>query len=112
MILLLNKSSIFKAYFMLLGFLGFFFIFAGFFSLHKELVNNYNILLFNPILFVVLYFELKNNKKWIFYSSVFSLICLLIYIAILLNKPYLGIVAPVFITIGVRLVQLLLKNRR
>jgi len=112
MILLLNKSSIFKAYFMLLGSLGLFFIFAGFYSLHKELVNNYNILLFNPILFILIYFEIKNNKKWIFYSSVFSLICLLIYIAILLNKPYLVIVTPLIITSGVRLIQLLLKNRR
>ena len=112
MLILLNKPSIYKAYFVLLGFLGLFFIFAGFYSLHRELINNYNILLLNPILFAVIYFEIKNNKKWILYSSVFCIMCLLIYIAILINKPYLGIVAPFIITSGIRLIQLVLKNRR
>jgi hypothetical protein len=110
-IIILNKPSIYKAYFMVLGLLGLFFIFAGLFSLHSELLNNYNVLLFNPFLFFVIYFEIKNNKKWIFYSSIFSLIFLLIYIIVLINKPYLGIVAPLIITSSVRLVQLLLKNK-
>ena len=111
-IIFLNKSFIYKSYFLFLGTLGLFFIFAGFYSLHKELVNNYNILLFNPGLFAIVLFEIKNNKKWILYSSIFCIICLLIYIAILINKPYLGIVAPFIITSGVRLIQLFLKNRR
>jgi len=110
-VLLSNKPAIYKSYFVLLGLLGFFFIFAGFYSLHKELVNNYNILLFNPILFAVIYFEIKNNKKGILYSSFCCLICLLIYFLILINKPYLLIVTPLIITSGVRLIQLFLKNR-
>ena len=56
--------------------------------------------------------EIKNNKKWILYSSIFTLICLLFYILILINKPYLGIVAPFIVTSGIRLVQLILINRR
>ncbi len=111
-LLLLNKTSIYNAYFMLLGMLGLFFIFAGFYSLHKELVNNYNILLFNPFLFFIIYFQFKNNKKWILYSSIFSLVCLVIYILVLINKPYLGIVTPLLITSGVGLVKLILKNRQ
>ena len=111
-LLLLNKTPIYNAYFILLGLLGLFFIFAGFYSLHSELVNNYNILLFNPILFSVIYFQIKNNKKWILYSSIFSLICLFFYILILINKPYFGIVTPLIITSGVGLSKLLLKNRK
>ena len=111
-IIFLNKSFIYKSYFLFLGTLGLFFIFAGFYSLHKELVNNYNILLFNPGLFAIVLFEIKNNKKWILYSSIFTLICLLFYILILINKPYLGIVAPFIVTSGIRLVQLILINRR
>ena len=107
----LNKPSIYSAYFGVVGLLGVFFIFAGFYSLHSELVNNYNVLLFNPVLFFVLYFELKNNKKGIFYTSIFSILCLLIYLLLLINKPYLMIVAPFIIASGVRLVQLILKNK-
>ena len=107
----LNKSIVYKAYFGLLGLLGVFFLFAGFYSLHSELVNNYNVLLFNPVLFFTLYFEFKNNKKGVIYTSIFSILCLLIYLFILINKPYLMIVAPLIITNGVRLVQLILKNK-
>lgn len=110
-VVLLNKHFIYRAYFGLLGLLGVFFIFAGFYSLHSELVNNYNVLLFNPVLFSTLCFELKNNKKGVIYTSIFSMLCLLIYLFILFNKPYLIIVAPLIITSGVRLVQLILKNK-
>ena len=109
-LVLLNKPALYKVYFSLLGFLGVFFLFAGFYSLHSELVNNYNVLLFNPVLFFTLYFEFKNNKKGVIYTSIFSILCLLIYLFILINKPYLIIVAPLIITSGVRLVQLILKN--
>jgi len=111
LIIALNKPSIYRAYFGVLGLLGVFFVFAGLFSLHSELVNNYNILLFNPIMFILIYFEIKNIKKWVLYSSFFSLICLLIYVLILINKPYLGIVTPLIITSGIGLGQLILKNK-
>ena len=111
-IIALNKPSIYNAYYMILGFLGLFFVFAGFYSLHRELVNNYNVLLFNPILFSVVYFQYKKNKKGILYSSVFCFICLFTYVILLINKPYLGLVTPIIITSGLRLAQLILKNKR
>ncbi len=111
MVLIANKSAVYKTYFIALGLLGLFFIFAGFYSLHKELANNYNILLFNPILFLVVYFQFKNNRKYILYSSIFSILCLLFYVFILLDKPYLIIVLPMIITSTVGLVKLVLKNK-
>ena len=111
MVLIANKSAVYKTYFIALGLLGLFFIFAGFYSLHKELANNYNILLFNPILFLVVYFQFKNNRKYILYSSMFSILCLLFYVFILLDKPYLIIVLPMIITSTVGLVKLVLKNK-
>ena len=110
LVVLANKSAIYKTYFIALGLLGLFFIFAGFYSLHKELANNYNILLFNPLVFLVVYFQFKNNRKGILYSSIVSSICLLAYVFILLNKPYLVIVLPLLITSAVGLVKLILKN--
>jgi hypothetical protein len=110
LVLLANKNAIYKTYFIVLGLLGLFFLFAGFYSLHKELANNYNILLFNPILFLVVYFQFKNNRKYILYSSIFSILCLLVYVFILLDKPYLIIVLPLIITSALGLVKLVLKN--
>ena len=112
LVIIANKNAIYKTYFIALGMLGLFFLFAGFYSLHKELANNYNILLFNPILFLVVYFLIINNRKWVFYTSILSILCLLSYIIILLDKAYLGIVLPLIITSSVGLVKLTLKNKR
>jgi hypothetical protein len=48
-------------------------LFVGFYSSHHELAYNYNILLFNPALLVLLYFWFTNNKKWIYNFSLFNL---------------------------------------
>ncbi|MSP84756.1 MAG: DUF4105 domain-containing protein [Flavobacteriaceae bacterium] len=111
LVLIVNKNSIYKAYFIALGILGLFFLFAGFYSLHKELPNNYNILLFNPILFLGVYFQIKNNRKGILYISILSILCLLTYVIVLLDKPYLGLVLPLIITSLFGLVKLVLKNK-
>ena len=110
-VIIANKNAIYKTYFTALGMLGLFFIVAGFYSLHKELANNYNILLFNPILFLVVYFQIKNNRKWILYSSILSILCLLAYVYILFDKTYLGIVLPVIITSSIGLIKLINRNR-
>ena len=111
LVVFVNKNSIYKTYFIALGMLGLFFIVAGFYSLHRELANNYNILLFNPILFWVVYFQIKNNKIGIVYSSILSILCLIGYVFILFDKAYLGIVLPLIITSVVGLTKLLLKNK-
>ena len=111
LVLIANKDSLYKTYFIVLGMLGLFFIFAGFYSLHKELANNYNILLFNPILFLVVYFQIKNNRIGILYTSLLCILCLIAYVIILLDKAYLGIVLPLIITSAVGLVKLVLKNK-
>jgi hypothetical protein len=111
LVLIANKNSIYKTYFIALGMLGLFFIVAGFYSLHKELANNYNILLFNPILFLVVYFQIKNNRKLILFTSLLSILCLLTYVFILFGKSYLGIVLPMVITSSVGLVKLIRRYR-
>ena len=112
LVLIANKDSLYKTYFIVLGMLGLFFIFAGFYSLHKELANNYNILLFNPILFLVVYFQIKKNRKGILYTSLLGILCLISYVIILFDKAYLVIVLPLIITSSVGLVKLVQKNKR
>ena len=111
-LILINRKSVYKIYFLALGSLGLFFVFAGFYSLHKELLWNYNILLFNPVLFLVVYFQIKNNKKWILNTSILSILCLTIYVLIMLNKAHLLIVSPLIITSYIGLAQLIIKNKR
>jgi Domain of unknown function (DUF4105) len=101
----LNKKSMDKIYLTIIAVLGVAFVLLGIYSTHLELANNYNILLFNPTLLVLLYFAKANNTKWIKYTLVFNLIALGSYTLLLLNKAHLWIVAPLIITSGILLVR-------
>jgi hypothetical protein len=84
-------------YFNLIGLLGIFLIWVGFYSLHHEVTQNYNILLFNPILILLnicYYFRLKKASiVLIFLKS----ICLFSYLVLLINKPHFMMMLPFII---------------
>ena len=104
-VLLINKKTIDTIYLATMGILGIVFIILGLYSTHLELGNNYNILLFNPIFLVLLYFAKANNTKWMKYTLTINLIALGIYTLLVLNKAHLCIVAPLIITSSVVLVR-------
>ena len=111
-IVLINKKSIDLFYFSIMGILGLFFLFIGFYSQHHELSNNYNILLFNPTLLVLLYFMMRNNKKWIINVSVLNVIFLLVYLIVMISKIHLLIVLPLILTSVVLLIKTVIRNSK
>ncbi len=112
LILLFNKAFLNRLYFIVMGILGLFFVFAGFYSLHLELEYNYNILLFNPILLVVAYFSSKKSDKKIYQSSLATIFFLVLYTIMVSTKAHFFIVLPLIITNGVLLTQLAIKNKK
>jgi hypothetical protein len=111
-IIFIGKRSIDKAYLLIMGLLGVFFVFIGFYSLHKELEFNYNILLFSPFLLVLLIFNLMKNKKWTYRLSLIHIILLIVYGLFMINKASFLIVLPLIITSGVVLVRVAIKNKK
>ena len=112
LILILNKKNIDTIYLFLMGILGIFFVSMGFYSFHQELAYNYNVLLFNPILLVLLYFIFKKNKKWIINIAVFTIVILGIYLIIIFNKSHFLIVLPLMVTNTILLLKLIFKNSK
>jgi hypothetical protein len=112
LILLLNNNVINRIYLFLMGFLGIFFGFMGFYSLHQELHYNYNMLLFNPTLLLLLFFILKKNNKWIINLCAFNFMCLCLYVIVLINKAHLLIVMPFIVTSAVLLIKAFIKNSK
>ena len=104
-IVILNKKSIDVFYFTIMGLLGLFFGFMGFYSDHLELANNYNVLLFNPLLLVLLYFLYTQNKKWIINLSLLNVFFLVVYVVFMFNKIHLLIVLPLVLTSTVLLAK-------
>jgi hypothetical protein len=111
-IVLLNKKSVDVFYLSIMGMLGLFFGFMGFYSSHQELAYNYNILLFNPLLLVLLYFVYTQNKKWIINIAVVTIFFLFVYLAFMINKIHLLIVLPLFLTNMALLIKMIIMNSK
>lgn len=93
-LVLLNKKWIKMSYFIFAGLLGLFFSLVGLYSLHEEILWNYNILLFNPLLLVFAwYYKKENRAKTILFGKII-LAMLLVYLAYMTTKIHLEIVWP------------------
>jgi hypothetical protein len=93
-IVLLRKTFVYKTYLFIAGVLGLFLCVVGMYSLHKEVLWNYNALLFNPI-FLLLPFvkkELLKKLLWICFGM------LVLYLIIVINKPFLVLMIPFIAT--------------
>ena len=111
-IVLINNKSIDIFYLFTMGLLGLFFAFMGFYSFHEELAYNYNILLFNPLLLVLLYFYYTKNNKWTVNLSLSNLFLLFVYVLFMLNKIHLLIVLPLVVTSIVVLIKIIIRESK
>lgn len=112
LIVLMNNRGVDLFYFLIMGLLGIFFVFVGVYSYHQELAYNYNVLLFNPALLVLLYFMLTNNKKWIIRLCVLNVLSILVYLIVMLNKIHLMIVLPMAATSVILLLKMAFRNSK
>ena len=111
-IVVFNQKSIDLFYLVLMGMLGVFFGLVGFYSFHQELSYNYNILLFNPALLLLLYFQYTKNKQWIINLCLFNILLLLVYLVVMLNKIHLLIVLPLVLTNMALLIKMVVRNSK
>lgn len=85
-----NKKKVFLTYLLVAGLLGLFLSLVGLYSLHKELLWNYNALLFNP-LFLLLPFL---RGKWFKKTIQTCFVVLGIYVVVVFAKPYVWLMMP------------------
>lgn len=107
---LLNNKFVTLYYFALIGALGIFFTFAGFYSYHPELAWNYNALLFNPLLLLLGYFYLRKNTKGVYTTAVLVLFSTLVYTVLVVTKVYFWIVLPLIMTQVILLLRMVRQN--
>jgi hypothetical protein len=94
MLVFWKKRSVGLLFLTVMGILGLFFLFMGWYSLHPELANNYNVLLFNPTLLVLVFFVLQKNIKAIKWLSYVNWGCFLLYTIVLINKAPFWFLLP------------------
>lgn len=98
LIIFSKNSKIQNGYIFLTGILGVFLSLVGFYSLHEEVLKNYNILLFNPLLLIYIWFLTKKRRKYVITIGQLYLASILLYILISLNKVHLTTLLPIIIT--------------
>lgn len=109
LVIMTNNSKVYLTYFFFLGLLGILLATIGLYSLHKEVLLNYNILLFNPLLLFLIYCYLKNNHKWFKFFCYTNIGCLVIYLVFLLNKVQFITFLPLITTSFLILWRLYIK---
>jgi hypothetical protein len=98
LIVLANNKRVTAIYFTTAGLLGVFLALVGLYSFHEEVLWNYNVLLFNPLLLVLVYAMYKSSTSQIIKLGKLNLICLIGYLLYLLNKVDLLLLMPFIAT--------------
>lgn len=111
LVVVANRKAITLSYLSFIAVLGLFFSIAGWYSLHEELSANYNVLLFNPILLVLVFAALRKKQKLVYGTSIFCLLSILVYLIVMLNKVHLWIVMPIIMANAILIGRLMLKSR-
>lgn len=98
LLVLVRKAWVYLIFLSIIGLLGVFLSLVGFYSLHEELAINYNVLLFNPLLLLVLVFYSTKNYVWLKKTVQLCVVLDLVFFLILLNKPNLVMFLPILIS--------------
>jgi hypothetical protein len=112
LVIFVNKKSLDYIYLLTISLLGLLFVFLGFYSSHQELGYNYNVLLFNPLLLIALYFWSTKNSKWTYKLAVINILMLFLYLFVIFAKAHLLIVLPLVVTNLVVLIRLAIKHKK
>ncbi|PZR07346.1 MAG: hypothetical protein DI539_23760, partial [Flavobacterium psychrophilum] len=109
---LTGKKLFQRSFLAIFGLLGIFLSFLGMYSLHTELLNNYNALLFNPVFLVLLYFSFCNKHKAILITSYACLGLLGVYVLYMLNKPHMLSFLPLILLIVITLIRIVASAKK
>lgn len=112
LVLISNKKALHLVYFSLLGSVGLFFTAVNLYSLHREVLWNYNMLLFNPLFIILAISLLQNNSKWTKKTILALLVCIVMYFVYMLPKVHFWMVLPWIITTAIILGRLFLKTKQ
>ena len=109
---LINRKNIDYIYLLTIALLGLLFTFLGFYSSHQELGYNYNILLFNPTLLLVLYCITTKNSKWTYKLASLNIVLTIMYFCFIITKIHLIIVLPIIITNLFVLIRIAIRYKK
>lgn len=112
LLVVINKKTIKIAYFIVVGLFGIFFSLVGFYSLHEEIMWNYNIFLFNPLVLVFAWYYAKENTTKIILWGKICIAMLFVYFVYMINKIHLEIVWPFILLNAYWIGKIVVESRK
>ncbi len=105
-----RKKWVYLTVFSILGLLGLFLSVVGLYSFHEEVSANYNVLLFNPLLLVLVFMYWRKNWVWVNRIALLLIISITIETIVLVNKPNLIMFSPIIVSLILMLLPFLPKK--
>ena len=93
-----KKRGFALTYLTIIGLLGLFFTLVGLYSLHQEVLWNYNVLVLSPLYIPLVFFALRKNSLWINRIVLLSFGLIAVYTIYMLNKAHLIMMLPFVVT--------------
>ena len=113
LVTLFSRNKIVMLTFLIvMGLMGLFFSVVGLYSFHKEILWNYNIMLFNPLFLVLTVFITQNKQLASKKIAVLCLMILALYTVFLFTKVHLLLVLPLIIPTMIILIRLIYINKK
>ncbi|MFN3756582.1 MAG: DUF4105 domain-containing protein [Flavobacterium sp.] len=111
-VIMTRNTKIYLGFLIFCGSLGIFLLGVGLFSEHREVLWNYNALLFNPLLIVMAFAYWKRKQK--LFMNIRNIIIMvgLVYFIYLMNKAHFWMMLPIGLTIWILLRQLNLRIKK
>ncbi|MFN3640941.1 MAG: DUF4105 domain-containing protein [Flavobacterium sp.] len=111
-VIMTRNTKIYLGFLIFCGSLGIFLLGVGLFSEHREVLWNYNALLFNPLLIVMAFAYWKRKQK--LFMNIRNIIIMigLVYFIYLMNKAHFWMMLPIGLTIWILLRQLNKKIKK
>lgn len=98
-----KKKTAAIVYLTFTGMMGLFFSLVGLYSLHQEVLWNYNALVMSPIFLPLVWFAVRKNTLWTNRLVLVSFGCIGVYMIYMLNKAHLVMMLPIIVTTSVSL---------
>lgn len=89
-----NNRSVYLSYLTIAGLLGIFLICVGLYSFHREVLWNYNALLFNPLFLPLVFFAIQKNSSKVILFIKLNVILILVYTLYLAFQSYFLVMLP------------------
>lgn len=107
-----KKPLVQRIFLVVFGLMGLFLISTGLFSLHEEVLNNLNVLLFNPLFLLLAILQTRIKHKAVHFIGLVCAGMLIVYVMLALRLPHFSMFIPMIASSAVVLYEVIRNAKK